>query len=189
MKRRVHTIWAILTSLMIGLSGCRPQQPFYLREDGDLSHYLDVATDIEYPDVESSTLADVTEALPPYTLENMDFASYWDLTLEEALQTALCNSKVFRSLGGRFVSSAFNNRSQTGEAPDAITQAPDQTRTIYDPAIVETTPFFGVENALAAFDTQWSNNFFYQHNDRQQNVLPVGVVTDFFRQVFVQNSG
>jgi outer membrane protein TolC len=188
MKRRVHTIWAVLTSLMIALSGCRPQQPFYLREDGDLSHYLGVATDIEYPDVEASTLAEVTDALPPYTLENMEFASYWDLTLEEALQTALCNSKVFRSLGGRFVSSAFNNRSQTGEAPDAITQGPDQTRTIYDPAIVETTPFFGVENALSAFDTQWSNNFFYQHNDRQQNVLPQIPISSFFRQVFVQNT-
>jgi outer membrane protein TolC len=188
MKRRVHTIWAILTSLMIGLTGCRPQQPFYLREDGDLSHFLDKATDIEYPDVEASTLAEVTESLPPYTLENLEFASYWDLTLEEALQTALCNSKVFRSLGGRFVSSAFNNRSQTGEAPDAITQAPDAARTIYDPAIVETTPFTGVENALAAFDTQWSTNLFYQHNDRQQNVLPQIPISSFFRQVFIQNT-
>jgi outer membrane protein TolC len=188
MKRRVHTIWAILASLVIAQFGCRPQQPFYLREDGDLSHYLGVATEIDYPEVEASTLADVTEALPPYTLENMDIASYWDLTLEETIQTALCNSKVFRSLGGRFVSSAFNNRAQTGEAPDAITLGADQVRTIYDPAIVETTPFTGVENALSAFDAQWSSNFFYQHNDRQQNVLPAGVVTDFFRQVFVQNT-
>ena len=65
MKRRVHTIWAILTSAMIAFTGCRPQQPFYLHEDGDLSHYLDVATEIEYPDVETATLAEVTEALPP----------------------------------------------------------------------------------------------------------------------------
>jgi outer membrane protein TolC len=188
MKSRVHTIWAILASVVIVQCGCRPQQPFYLREDGDLSHYLDVATDIEYPDVQAATLDEVTQALPPYTLENVNFASYWDLTLEEALHTALCNSKVFRTLGGRFVSSAFNNRAQTGEAPDAITLGADQVRTIYDPAIVETTPFTGVENALAAFDTQWSNNFFYQHNDRQQNVLPMIPITDFFRQVFVQNT-
>jgi outer membrane protein TolC len=100
----------------------------------------------------------------------------------------LCNSKVFRTLGGRFVSSAFNNRAQTGEAPDAITLAADQTRTIYDPAIIETTPFTGVENALSAFDTQWSTNFFYQHNDRQQNVLPMIPITSFFRQVFQQNT-
>lgn len=188
MKRRVHTIWAVLTSAMIAFTGCRPQQPYYLREDGDLSHYLDVATDLEYPDVETSTLAEVTEALAPYTLENLQFANYWDMTLEESLQTSLQNSKVFRSLGGRFVSSAFNNRAQVGEAPDAITQAPDQTRTIYDPAIIETTPFSGVESALSAFDAQWTSNFFYQHNDRQQNVQPTVPINEFFRQVFVQNT-
>jgi outer membrane protein TolC len=187
MKRRVQTIWAILTSLMIALTGCRPQQPFYLREDGDLSHYLDVATNLEYPDVETTTLDEVTQSLPPYTLENIEFADYWDLTLEEAIQTALQNSKVFRSLGGRFVSSAFNNRSQTGEAPDALTLSPDQTRTIYDPAIVETTPFNGVEYALSAFDTQWSTNYFYSHNDRQQNVAP-GQAENFFPPVFQQNT-
>ena len=188
MKRRVHTIWAFLTSAMLAFTGCRPQQPFYIREDGDLSHYLDVATDLDYPDVEAATLKEVTDALPPYTLENLEFANYWDLSLEEALQTALQNSKVFRSLGGRFVSSAFNNRAQTGEAPDAITLNPDQTRTVYDPAIIESTPYTGVESALAAFDTQWSTNFFYQHNDRQQNVLPRGVITSFFRQIFQQNT-
>jgi len=188
MKRRVRNTWAILLSATILFSGCRPQQPYYLREDGDLSHYLDVATELEYPAVEASTLAEVTEALPPYTLENIDFASYWDLTLEEALQTSLQNSKVFRSLGGRFVSSAFNNRTQTGEAPDAITLNPDATRTVYDPAIIETTPFTGVESALAAFDTQWSSNFFYQHNDRQQNILPRPPIDEFFRQVFTQNT-
>ncbi len=188
MKRRVHTLWAILTSAMIAFTGCRPQQPFYLREDGDLSHYIGVATQLEYPDVEASTLAEVTQALPPYTLEDLDFANYWDLTLEEALHMSMDNSKVFRSLGGRFVSSAFNNRAQTGEAPDAITSSPDQARTVYDPAIIETTPFTGVEYALSSFDTQWTTNFFYQHNDRQQNVRPGIVISPFFRQVFQQNT-
>ena len=68
MNRRVHTIWAVLTSLLTAFTGCRPQQPFYLHEDRDLSHYLDVASDIEYPDVQSTTLAEVEQALPPLTL-------------------------------------------------------------------------------------------------------------------------
>ncbi len=186
MKRRVRTIWALLTCAMLTFSGCRPQQPFYIREDGDLSHYLDVATDLDYPDVETSTLKEVTDALPPYTLESYEFANYWELSLEEALQTALQNSKVFRSLGGRFVSSAFNNRAQTGEAPDAITLNPDQSRTVYDPAIIESTPYTGVESALAAFDTQWSTNFFYQHNDRQQNAL--STINFIFLKIFQQNT-
>ena len=39
--------------------GCAPQQPFYCREDGDLSHYLGVATEIEYPDTEESPSCEV----------------------------------------------------------------------------------------------------------------------------------
>ncbi len=188
MRRRVHTTWAVLTSVLVALTGCRPQQPFYLHEDGDLSHYLGVASDIEYPDVKTTTLAEVEEASPPLTLENLKFASLWELPLEEAIQTSLANSRVMKSLGGRFVSSAFNNRTQTGEAPDAITTAPDTTRTVYDPAIIETTPFTGVEYALSAFDAQLSTNIFYQKNDHQQNVLPQPPITNFFRQVFEQDT-
>ncbi len=86
------------------------------------------------------------------------------------------------------MSALLSITAQVGEAPDAITQGPDNARTVYDPAIIETTPFTGVESALAAFDTQWSSNFFYQHNDRQQNVLPRVPINTFFRQVFQQNT-
>ena len=50
----------------------QPQQPFYLFEDGDLSHYLDVATEIDYPDVEEASLADVEGAVRPFSLKNSD---------------------------------------------------------------------------------------------------------------------
>jgi len=170
------------------ITGCHPQQPFYLHEDGDLLHYLDVATQIEYPDVCTTPLPEVSEAVPPLALDNLNIAEYWDLSLEEAVQTALANAKVMRSLGGRYVSSAFNNRAQTGEAPDAITQGPDAARTVYDPAITETTPFTGVEYALSAFDAQWSTNLLYAKNDHQQNVAPQFPITNFFRQVFQQDT-
>src|SRR5205085_8784403 len=62
----------------------------------------------------------------------------------------------------------------------AITNGADVTRTIYDPAIAETTPFSGVEYALSAFDAQWSTNLFYQKNDHQQNVRANGIVNAFF---------
>ena len=144
MNRRVHTIWAILAFVTLASLGCRPQQPFYLHEDGDLSHYVDVASDIEYPDVNTTPLADVTESCEPLTLENLNFKRQWKLSLEEAIKMSLANAKAMRSLGGWFVSSAFNNRAQTGDAPDALTTGPDVARTVYDPAIVETTPFCGV---------------------------------------------
>ncbi len=188
MNRRVHSVWTVFASAMIALAGCRPQQPLYFHENSDLSHYLNVATDLEYPDVKTTTLAEVEEAPPPLTLTNTGVDGNWDLSLEEAVKTALSNTKVMRSLGGRYVSSAFNNRAQTGEAPDAITNNPDFARTIYDPAITETTPFNGVEYALSAFDAQWTTNVFYQKNDHQQNVQPQFPITQFFRQVFEQDT-
>ena len=33
----------------VALAGCSPTQPFFLHEDGDLSHYLNEATEINYP--------------------------------------------------------------------------------------------------------------------------------------------
>ncbi len=36
------------------------------------------------------------------TLENLKFNSYWDLSLDEAVGSAMVNSKVIRSLGGSF---------------------------------------------------------------------------------------
>ncbi len=91
-------------------SGCRPTQPFYFMEDGDLSHYLDVATDIEYPDVEEQSLDEVTGALPPLTLKNSDSYEMWDLTLEEATRITLCNSQVMRQLGDRRLSAPRSRR-------------------------------------------------------------------------------
>ena len=46
---------------------------------------------------------------------------FWNLTLEDCVKIALDNSKVMRSLGGRYASSrADQQRPQTGEAPDAL---------------------------------------------------------------------
>ena len=178
MKRRVHTIWAILTSMMTAFSGCRPQQPFYLQEDGDLSHYIDVATEIEYPDVRTATLGEVEQALPPLTLANLKYAKQWDLTLEDAIKTSLANAKVIPILG-RHGSSArpLTTARKRAKRPTALTSAPDASRTVYDPAITETTPFNGVEYALSQFDAQWTTNLFYQKNDRQQNVQPTFPIT------------
>ena len=189
MNRRVHTIWAILTSMMTALTGCRPQQPFYLHEDGDLSHYIDVASEIDYPEVETTTLAEVEQSQPPYTLSNTKFDSYWDLSLEEAIKTSLANSKVMKSLGGRYVSSAFNNRAQTGDAPDALTTGADFAKTVYDPALAETTPFNGVEYALSAFDAQLSSSLSYSRNDHPQNIdASNAVFGQFFANVFQQDT-
>ena len=108
MNRRCRKFLSLVLSASVLVSGCAPQQPFYCREDGDLSHYLDVATEIEYPDVEEPTLNEVTNALPPLTLKNTDNYEMWDVPLEEAVRITLCNSQVMRKLGG---SAEARNRS------------------------------------------------------------------------------
>ena len=77
MNRQSRKFWSLVLIASVLASGCAPQQPFYCREDGDLSHYLGVATEIEYPDTEESPSCEVTNTLPPLTLKNTD--NYQDL--------------------------------------------------------------------------------------------------------------
>ena len=98
MNQPARKFWSLVLTGSALATGCKPQQPFYCK-DGNLSHYLDVATDIEYPDVKQPKLDEVNCALPPLTLKNNENYTMWDLTLEEAVHITLCNSQVMRKLG------------------------------------------------------------------------------------------
>lgn len=177
MNRQLHKIWAVLTCAMMVATGCTPSQPFYFFEDGDLSHYRGVATEIEYADVETQRLADVDGALAPFSLKNSQPREIWDLTLQEAVKVTLQNSRVMRTIGGQVV-----------QPPALLSQAPDSFPTVYDPAIAESNPRIGVEAALAAFDAQLASSMMWAKNDRPVNV------TGFFGQaifapVFEQDLG
>ena len=89
--------WFLIGSLL--LTGCHPVNTFYLHEDGDLSHYLDVGTDIEYADIHADSLDEVEHARAPRTILSQDFDSIWELSLEEAVAITLQNSKVLRIAG------------------------------------------------------------------------------------------
>ncbi len=193
MRSGVRPTIAALLCVAIFVTGCHPQQPFYLHDDGDLSHYVDAATDIEYPDVVTEPLEDVKYAEPPLSLDNPTPRAMWELTLEEAISTTLCNSKVMRSLSGRFLSQA-SLRAQTGDAPDALLTRPEAIRTVYDPAIVESSLFGngllgvqGVEAALSQFDAQFASSIFWAKNNRQQNVGG-GQFEQFFVRTFEQDT-
>ena len=174
MSRRPPILHVVLCFWLIVATGCQPQQPFYLFEDGDLSHYKGMATDIEVPDADIDTLAEVCKASEPLTLRNTDPTEIWELSLEEAMQTALANSKVMRSLGAVGTS-------------DSLTRAPDIAPTIYDPARTETNPRFGTEAALAAFDAQLGASVFWEKNDTPMNVNNQG--SQFFPTVSQEDNG
>jgi outer membrane protein TolC len=176
----------MLTSVSLLAGGCAPRQPFYFFEDGDLSHYVGAIQKLEYPDTCQEPLAEAAGAVEPVTLSNPKFDSIWELSLEEAIRTALENGKVLRNLGGRF-GSFGGPRPQTGEPPVSLLTNPQATPSIYDPAITETDPFRGVESALALFDAQLSSSLTWERQNRPQNVGGVG--TFIFQQQFLGDTG
>ncbi len=161
-KQKTAVLWTLLATML--LVGCRPMQPYYLREDGDLSHYLDTATKIDYPDVETCSLDEVTQANEPVTIRTVDpDAPKWDLTLEEAIQTALANSKIVRGVPVRQFGQFVN------QSPERLTLAPDGSSSIYDVAIQESGQS-GVEQILSNFDAVFNSQATWESFDRPQNV-------------------
>ena len=186
MKRLAKQLWVAVTSLTLVASGCAPRQPFYFFEDGDLSHYVGSIQKLEYPDSDQPPLDEAAGAVEPLTLSNPSFDNVWELSLEEAIRTSLENGKVLRNLGGRFASFG-GPRPQTGEPAVSLLTSPQQTPTIYDPAITETEPFRGVEAALALFDAQLTSSLTWERQNRPQNVNPTGAL--IFQQKLLGDQG
>lgn len=177
MDRQLRESVCLFLAALVAVTGCAPTQPFYFMEDGDLSHYVDVATQIEYPDVDEPSLDEVTSARAPLTVRNAEDYEVWDLTLEEATRITLTNSQVMRQLGAVVQENAPETISRNLINSVAVT-------TTYDPALVESstgTAFgsqfngTGTEAALSAFDAQLDASLSWQHNDRPQNVDTTGV--------------
>lgn len=148
-RGRRWLVWAL--SVWMAMPGCSGKK-YRFELVGDLSHYRDVATNIELADVESLPGNSET-SLGPKVLGNEMPRDFWDLSLGEAIQMALAQSQVMRDLRGRVV----NN--------------PTQNVSIYDPAITESDPRFGVQAALSQFDAIASSQIGWERNDRVLNNL------------------
>ncbi len=182
----------ILASILccsLAVAGCVPHPPAYWNDQGSLTHYLDQATALEHPDLETAILDEVTQSRPPITVANPDFESFWDLTLEEAVSIALQNSKVIRGYG---TPALQGNRVAPGL--DNLTNGPAGAGTVYNVAVRESEPGFigtpgqianlgnlvtntaldanqGVEAALADFDAQFTTSLFWDKSDTPRNTL------------------
>jgi outer membrane protein TolC len=116
--------------------------------------YEQVASEIDYPSESTCTQMNADESIAspqPWTIATQGTPQYWDLSLEEAIQLTLANSRVLRDLGG------------------AVVRAPLSTRTTLDPAIAETDPRSGIEAALSEFDAQFLTSMFWEKNHRALN--------------------
>ncbi len=187
MYRHSNDLISKFCVLAVFLTGCHPTQPFFFNEDGDLDHYIGRATQIEVPNTDVPSLAEVEFAQPPLTIENPDFENVWELSLDEAVRIALSNSKVQRSLGIR-----VNLPGQLVRASENVLVNPDGTQTMYNPALFETNAFgfggaaIGPEAALAAFDADLTASMTWLKNDDPNNV---GVVNLGRRLATVQDQG
>ncbi len=174
---------------IVSATGCSTTQPFFAHETPELQHYLSAATRVEYPDVQTESLAETVNAQPPLTLGNHAYTEYWDLELEECISIALQNAKFFvtttgnselrQNVGSQFISGTAD---QFGSIYDVAVQ---QTRTQSIPLTIDgngnrTLPrgvlranqIGGVEDALAEFDAQTSGFVSWGNTDRARNTGP-----------------
>jgi outer membrane protein TolC len=122
--------------------------------DNTPSYHDNNGMQIEYPEVcQCSTPVSeaARQAIEPMSLEDPSKIPSLDLTLEEAVQLAVQQSPVLRSIGGTIVSS------------------PSTTQTKYSPGLVASSPNQGTEAALAAFDAQYTQQLFWNNNDQPLN--------------------
>jgi outer membrane protein TolC len=149
----------LIGAILTAVGGCARNNE-YKFADSTFEHYKRVTTETKFADVSSP-------AVPPTEIP-LSLATapreFWDLPLQEALQLSLQNSQVMRDLGG------------------LVLRSPQTARSVQTPAITELDPRFGVEAALAEFDTNFAARTSWEKNDRAINNLLLGGGTNIFTQ-------
>lgn len=155
----------MLLVFVLATPGCalRRHQPEF-DFDPDITHFHEHTTKIEYPDVDSESFDDVAATPAPWTVCSGAPPVYWDMSLNEAIQTALHHSQVLRDLGG------------------LVLESPANVTAVQDFALAVTDPRFGIEAALAAFDASFEASTFFEKNDRAINNVFFGGGTRMLAQ-------
>lgn len=166
MSPRWRTRW-LNASLLAGslLVGCRGAENLHYIGDADLHYYKASATQVSYPHVHEPVADDLVFSERPRTLRDVTECEIWDISLVEAVEMAIANSKVIRSRG-QFKSPA-----------NQLLYNPDRVATTFDPALQETSPSFisrGPEAALSAFDATFKTTMQWNRNELIQNNLFLG---------------
>lgn len=144
MPRRLRA-WGLLPALLAWVAGCAQSLERHYLGDADLIYYKNSATAIEYPNVDTQVDVRALASQKPPTVRDPSTQKEWDISLAEAVQIAISNSKVIRS------------RNTFKSPANPLMVNPDRIASDYDPAIQETNTGFyqrGPEAALSAFDAQ-----------------------------------
>ena len=147
---------AIVMSLSV--VGCHTPKTLHYFGEADLQHYHNQALSVQYPNVVNPTPEEVTYSQKPRTVKDRSEDEVWDLSLMEAVHTAIANNKIIRT------------RSGEGQ----LLANPTNSPSIYDPALRSSGFLFGnrgVEAALADFDAQFSTSMVWGRNEQVSNAL------------------
>ncbi|MDZ4688289.1 MAG: TolC family protein [Planctomycetaceae bacterium] len=150
--------WLNAILLSGAVAGCHTPKTLHYFGDADLGYYKDRATAVEYAAVDQETPAEVVYSHKPRTVKDREQDEVWDLTLEEAMHTAIANNKMIRQ------------RSSQGQ----LLANPTNFPSVYDPALRASGFLFGnrgVEGALSDFDAQFSTSMMWGRNEQVSNSL------------------
>ena len=148
----------------IGLSGCRSYHnlPETIGNRTDNIDRLMQRVDAGAP---AESISELPAA--PFTLkrpEDLDAATYRDMTLDEAIRLAIENGEVLRKLGGMILTD------------------PERIYTEQTIPLQVTDPQTGIEAALSAFDANLYAFGKWQNNDRRYNNQFISGGADAFQQ-------
>jgi hypothetical protein len=137
--------------LSLVVCGCAQRTPYSRFLLDDDSHYKTIIEKTNYLQDGGPAHTALAGTAAPRTIASPGPTEYRDITLHDAVRLALTHSTVIRDLGG------------------ALLQSPINAHTIYGPALVETDPRFGVDNALSAFDATLAANTTLSKNRQALN--------------------
>lgn len=155
--RRILTCALVVSTTVAPFGGCGLLNKVVPagKHDTRASYHDNYGLSIEYPEVkecETATSIKAEQAIRPLSLENPADLPAIDMTLQEAVNLALTNSPVLRTIA------------QT----NGLQLASPTTATIYDPAITASSNG-GTEAALAAFDAQYNQQLSWFNADVPAN--------------------
>ena len=159
-------MWLLATtmfSLVVGCAQTDLSEIYYHDEKPTCPNdYRRYATEIAFPDVESPTANEAMTTAPPRSISARHDDEVAEITLSEAIQTALQNNQIIRRVTGVF----------GGAGTSSILSNPTTTSSYYDPAIRDSGVLFGgrgMESALAAFDATWTTNMSWNSDSQIAN--------------------
>jgi hypothetical protein len=158
---RKLAVFCVCTALSAWTTGCNVGQPeiSYLG-DADFDHYKSQATEIDYPVVHTTPSDELAGSFKPHTIRDREHTEIRDMSLAEALHTALMNSDVIRS------AATFQS------IGNPLFTNPNGVDSVYDSAIQQSGVLFGargVEAALSDFDAQFTSRLNFGGNRQWTN--------------------